>query len=178
MIGFMVLSMPRSGSAWAANWLSNGASLCLHDPVLERDLGALDQWAADSRPLVLGIADTAFALDADRINQHPAPKVILHRPLEDVQASLERLGLTRLGRAWRGALWRITGLHLPHSSLWDPVFADDIHERLLGRKMTLAERTRHKLLCGLRVEADLARVPVRPAAVAAFRARIEGALAQ
>ena len=85
MIDFMVLSAPRSGSAWAANWLTTDKSLCFHG--LQRTVHHT-QWDTLTSERVLGVSDPSVCFFSEWLNKHPARKVILHRDKAEIQASL------------------------------------------------------------------------------------------
>src|SRR5437773_11222101 len=102
----MVLGMPRSGTAWAANWLSTDHTLCYHDPLWHRYYTELDEIESTKR---LGVACTGLALFPDFVNGHPARKVILRRPIGEVNASLTAMGTEPLAARWVDALDGIKG---------------------------------------------------------------------
>jgi hypothetical protein len=114
-IEFMVLAAPRSGTTWAANWLTTDTTLCLHDPLLKWTRSEL---AHLSSPRRLGVACTGMALFPDWVNDHPARKVILHRPLEEIDQSLVNIGMTPVSKHWEGVLDQIHGVHLDWRELF------------------------------------------------------------
>lgn len=148
MISFMVIGYPRSGTAWAANWLTTEFSLCLHDPLLEYRYDQLDQILSVKR---LGIACTGLARFPAFLNNHPAPKIILHRALPDVQRSLREIGLPELTPEWDGALERIKGMHVTWDELFDNPVPIWMH-LLPGQSFDMA---RHRLLKQLNVQVAL-----------------------
>jgi hypothetical protein len=154
MIDFMVLSAPRSGSTWAANWLTTCHSHCLHDPVLEHRVEELDRIHLDKIKL-LGVSCTALALCPDFVNHHPARKVILHRDPLAIEGSLKRIGLSSLSPRWDGALERIEGMHAAYLDLFDPETAKPIYEHLL---QTDFDAERHAALVKMRITPDHCRV--------------------
>lgn len=116
-IQFMVLGAPRSGTAWAANWLTTDSTFCLNDPLCKHHYSELDEIETPKR---LGIACTSSALFSDWVLKHPARKVILHRDLEEVDHSLTRIGMPTLPPIWRrGVLDRIEGLHVHWTDLFE-----------------------------------------------------------
>jgi hypothetical protein len=141
-IEFMVLSAPRSASAWVSNWLTTDTTLCLHEPLARWKLEELD--AIDS-PKVLGIACTALALQPDFVNAHPARKVILHRPLAEIRSSMKALRIE--GDYDPKALDRIKGLHCD----WREVFLapEAIHAYLLEKPL---DQERHRELLQFNVQ--------------------------
>ena len=170
MIEFMVLSAPRSGSTWAANWLTTEKTLCLHDPVLEHHPEDMDQIPCDR---MLGVACTGLALLPGFLRLHPARKVIVHRDSDDVDDSLESIGLTKLGAAWaRDPLAPIIGLHVDFDDLFEPLTAKPIYEFLTGQPFDAA---RHAELVAMHVEPCFEKIRIKPDRARAFRERIERA---
>ena len=150
----MVLAAPRSGTTWASNWLTTDTTLCLHDPLWTRHYSELD---AIQSTKTLGIACTGIALFPDWLNQHPARKVILHRPLNEVDASLAAIGLPPCSHAWQGVLERISVWHLPWTDLWKrPAL---IYEHLLCRPF---DHERFDQLRQMREQPDFERVDIDP----------------
>jgi hypothetical protein len=172
MIAFMVLSAPRSGSTWASNWLTTGAQLCLHDPILENRVEDLDHMENGHR---LGLACTALPLLTDWVNQHRAPKVILHRPMSEVNASMERIGLSALPKVWNGLLEQIEGFHCQYQDLFRPGTARAIWMYLCPQLPF--DRPRHALLSSMHIDPHFPRVRIDPDRTREFRAQIQRALA-
>jgi hypothetical protein len=121
----MVIGAPRSGTAWASNWLSSGGQLCLHDPLWDHHFEDLDKLTHPN----LGIACTGIAFFHQWLNKHPAPKVILHRPREEVNTSLAKIGLGPCPEELFEALWEVQGYHCEWTNLFDPA-AVSIHQYL------------------------------------------------
>lgn len=169
-IEFMVLGAPRSGTAWAANWLTTDKTLCLHDPLFQRHYTDLDSIHTSKR---LGIACTGSALFPDWVLQHPAPKVILHRDFDQIERSLATVGLPGLPPIWRtGVLDRIDGLHVQ----WEELFERpaSIWSHLLPDIPFDAER--HAMLRELEVQIRYEGVDVNPTAVGRLMRELAAAM--
>lgn len=166
----MVLSAPRSGSTWCANWLTSERTLCLHDPLLTFSERELDGIPCDR---TLGIACTALPLLTDWVNKHPARKVILHRPMKEVNKSLRSIGLSELSERWDGVLDKIEGRHYEWSDMHKAHYAGAAYQFLTGLPFDAA---RWKLLVSLHVEPEFNRVHVKPDRARAFRRQIQDAL--
>jgi len=173
MISFMVLSAPRSGSTWASNWLTTTEQLCLHDPIFEHSVDELDSLNYKRRRY--GVACTALPLLTDWVNQHRGPKVILHRPLSEVNASLEAIGLTALGSAWQGVLERIEGFHIYYKDMFRAGPAQMIWEHLCPQLPF--DRHRHELLTAMHIDPHFPRVRINPERARDFRDQLTRALA-
>jgi hypothetical protein len=92
MIRFMVIAPPRCGTAWAAAWLNTESTLCLHDPLWCRHYEDLDRFPVPPGKR-LGVSCTGLHYFVDWLNTHTARKVVLHRPLAEINDSLRRIGL-------------------------------------------------------------------------------------
>lgn len=154
-VEFMVLAMPRSGTAWCANWLTTDRTLCLHDPLWSHHYSELDGLRYAGRRL--GVSCTGLPLFPEFLARHKARKVILHRPIAEIEASLEQLGQPALGAAWEGALDRITGLHVDWADVYKPEKAAGIYEFLLQKPMDFE---RHELLARLNIQMAFEQIKV------------------
>lgn len=162
MLDFMVISLPRSGSTWAANWLSAGPVFAMHDPLWQIHHLELDAMVPTFGAAQLtGIACTGLWRWPEFVNAHPARKVILHRPPAEVAASLERLGLPPLPEGAERALRSIEGMHVPHTALFRRRHACQIWQHLTGGAVPF-DRARHERLCEMRIEPQLDKVKRLP----------------
>ena len=93
---FLILAMPRSRSYWLSQFLSTPERPCAHDP----SIGFADRNAMETylhRPNGAAV-DTALALRWDWVHEAYSSGrgsiIVLTRPIAEVKASLQRLGLT------------------------------------------------------------------------------------
>lgn len=133
----MVIGPPRSGTAWASVWLS-----AYHDPLW-------DYFYADLDTLDSGICCTGLGLFPDWVSRHPAPKVILHRAIGEVDASLSQLGLPPVDATFFHNLEQMDGLHVHWTELFTN--ANKIWEHLIGEGFDV---WRHKQLKMLKITTD------------------------
>jgi hypothetical protein len=136
----MLLAPPRSGTTWAANWLTTDTTLCLHDPLYTKHYTELDSLKTGK---TLGISCTGLAYFPEWVNKHPAKKIVLHRDINEVEESLEKIGLLMAlpDVNYIINLESIDAIHLPWTDLFDnPKF---IYETLLERPF---DAERHLLL--------------------------------
>lgn len=156
----MVVGLPRSGTTWAANWLTTATTLCVHDPLRLAPLADWDACLAAPGRLA-GVSCTGAWFWPDRLSAHPARKLILHRPRAEVEASLQRLGLPMPPHPAR--LDRVEGLHVEWSGLFDPAIAARLWDHLTGlpfdveRHAVLREMVVHPRLKGLSMNAHAVR---------------------
>lgn len=170
MISFMVIGAPRSGTAWAANWLTTERTVCLHDACFSHDLAELDALPHDR---ILGLADTGLSLQPDWVASHPARKVVLHRPAKEIQRSLAAAGLPMRRVDWVAQLNAIDGLHVD----WRVLFQSPeiIHDYLFGDTLPL-DWVRHAVLAKLNVQADFEKIDPDPVATYKMVQRFEQAV--
>jgi hypothetical protein len=156
MIEFMLLAAPRSGTTWAANWLTTNKTLCLHDPLWTHHYSDLDKIESTK---YLGLSCTGLWMWPEWVNAHPARKIILHRPLEEINASLSELGLAPMPADTEERLNKIEGFHLPYTDLFtDP---RDIYEYLLGLPF---DEERHASLKLMNIQPNFSAIKVDTAA--------------
>ena len=97
---FFTVSLPRSGTAWLANYFTYGPSYCYHEPLA--DCSSLEDLyrKIDNTPRrVVGVADTLVPLFIPKIaKRYPNAKyIIIDRPEEDVKLSLYKAGYNTSG---------------------------------------------------------------------------------
>lgn len=165
----MLISAPRSASTWASNWLTTEASLCLHDPLWRYHYSDLDGVVSPKR---IGISCTGIALFPEWVNSHPARKVILHRDLADVDASLVKIGLGPCSEQWEGVLDRINGWHLQWDALFNQQAAQQIYEFLLQLPF---DAERHAVLRDINVQPAFAKLSIDRSATSRLIRELESA---
>lgn len=168
MIDYMIIAAPRSGTTWAANWLTTQTTLCLHDPLWHRTKEELDSIKTNK---VLGISCTALALFPHWLNTHNARKVILHRSLQEIDESLISIGLTALSTEWNGALDKIAGYHCD----WRDLFYKPqwIYEYLLELPF---DAERHAELAKMDIQPDFERLKINPKVTANLVKQLRAAM--
>ena len=129
MIEFMIIAAPRCGTTWAANWLSTDSTLCIHDPLYTKHYSELDSIYSNK---MLGVSCTGLYHFPDFINSHPARKVILHRPIGEINKSLELLGLPGVRDEDINRLNTIKGKHFAWTELFNN--PSEIYEYLLLKR--------------------------------------------
>lgn len=168
MVDFMIISLPRSGSTWAANWLTTDHTLCLHDPLWNWHYSDLDQLESSKR---IGIADTGIFNFTEWLNAHPARKIILHRPLDEINASLAALGLPEFTKQDKFKLGQIKGQHHHWLDLWNN--PADIYEFLLRQPF---DAERHRELALIEMQPKFAGLEINPAVTRRLRSELLNAI--
>lgn len=87
---FLILSLPRSRSAWLANFMTTDTTLCLHDPT---GMLVSGETLPDVSAKIYGWADTALGMTPDIVRSLEARTLIIERDPEDVIAAVEQMGL-------------------------------------------------------------------------------------
>ena len=91
---FFVYSLPRSGSAWLANFLTSRDSFCYHEPTADIPLESLRerlQWRQEG---VVGAVDTSSFISPERFTEavRPDRTAMLLRDPAAIRISSARLG--------------------------------------------------------------------------------------
>ena len=83
---FLITGLPRSRTAWMAEFMNHGSSVCFHEPPNWREL-----WSEYNDKCV-GISDSGLGFQLDEIIEEYHPKIlIIDRPIEEVEKSLDEL---------------------------------------------------------------------------------------
>jgi hypothetical protein len=161
----MVLGMPRSGTTWAANWLTTDTTLCIHDPLARYLVNQLD---AIQSQKTLGVSCTGLALMPEWLNAHPARKVILRRPYAEVKASLDGQGFVGFQPI---DLDSIQGVHCN----WLDIFTNPkpIYEFLTDKPF---DAERHAELAQMNIQVDYERVQFSKEAATHYMRSLQRAL--
>ena len=154
----MVFAGPRSGTTWAANWLTTDTTLCLHDPMLEftrHDLNKLT--LPDNRRL--GISCTSALYHPEWVMTQKCPKVFLYRDVAEINLSLRALGLTQIDEITH--LRRIAAFEDKIAVLpWEHMFTPSGGRAIAGILKVPFDAARHNLLRQMRIEPHWAHLNV------------------
>jgi hypothetical protein len=165
-LDFIVLSYPRSGSTWVANWLTTDRSLCLHDPFA---LGMPDAWPVDAR--IRGIACTGAPLLGDWLDGYTCPVAIIERDRADCDASLKGIGYA--GNVPSARLDAMAGYRIAFDDLWREDAARALWAHLLP---TLAfDAIRYRLLQTMQVQPHMGKWAADPATLRACATHLRAA---
>lgn len=148
---FALLALPRSGTTWASNWLSDGGVLCHHDPLA---------WAAPDELFEMddGIACTGLYLRPDLIKRLDCPVVCLWREPAEVNASLARIGMPSMPPWAVERLRAVKGNWFEYRALFD-ARAHRIWKILRGDGFS---PERHRALVKMNVQPQYARCAPDP----------------
>ena len=128
-LDFLVVSGERSGSTWAANWLTTDTSICSHDPRLRWTEDQIRQLKVKGKRV--GICCTYAGMDPEWCNRQIIPTLIIHRDPAEIDASWARLGVVPFVN--KPPLDCVAGWHVDWKLLRDPRTAEQIYERLLWK---------------------------------------------
>lgn len=148
----MVIGLPRSGTTWAANWLSTDNLICIHDPLYTTHYS---DWDTDTvrfpnnKGYTVGVSCTGIWRWPEWVNSHPAKKVILHRDYKEICKSMDEIGLPILERSAVKAIDEILGLHVPFTDLFDAKKAKEIWHYLTNEPFN---EFRHKELVQIEMQ--------------------------
>lgn len=92
---FLICALPRSRTAWLANFLSYGPSFCFHEPFAQYTPMELPKVFGEVAQENVGISDSLVAVFIeDLLKLFPGSKLVLvRRPVEEVVTRLIDLGL-------------------------------------------------------------------------------------
>ena len=157
MLDFMIVGLPRSGTTWAANWMTTNQTFCLHDPLNRLHYQDWDNdfihFPPHGRMLSVGVSCSGIWNFPRFVNAHRAKKLILIRDFEEIQTSLGEAGLPFLDSSAKTALDVIKGPRLHYRELFDPGVAEMVWEHLTGSSISFCER-RHSVLVDVKVETN------------------------
>ncbi|MGC3944595.1 MAG: hypothetical protein QM762_08760 [Chryseolinea sp.] len=171
MLDFAVIAMPRSGTSWAANWLTTEESLCFHDPMECFTPNVMANWGSSRRRM--GVACTGLWMVPDWLTTNVRQWIILEREPDEIDASLTRMGLGPMPlEAWH-TFECLPGERVPFTSLFDASKARDIWNHLVPGLDFDAER--HALLTRLAISPQFSALDPQPDAVRAWLKRIKEA---
>lgn len=143
----MVIGLPRSGTTWAANFLSTDDCLVVHDPLNHThysDWGAFD-----------AVSCTGIWRWPAWVNAQQCPKIILERDEAEVMSALERAGAGGIIQAGDSRRLHAIGggYHMHWRRLFDPAFAKLIWS--LAHPGRPFPALRHRELCNMNVQPKL-----------------------
>lgn len=111
---------------------------------------------------MLGVSCTGLVNFPDWLNHHPARKVILHRPLIEINKSMSDIGLPELNETDVDKLWKINGAHMG----WERLFESPevIYEFLLQKDFDPERHAQLALIemqpkfSGLKINKEITRI--------------------
>jgi hypothetical protein len=174
VLDFAIIGLPRSGTAWASNWLTTDRTICLHDPLMSHTLDDLAAW--DSGGKLVGVACTALWMFPDWVAANVKRVVCVDRDFEEVNQSLIDIGLTAMPQWSLERFQSLPGARVPMAGLFDPAQAEDIWVQLAPGVQFDAQR--HGLLTGLSINPYFAGLEPDPRAVKDWVRRIQEAAQQ
>lgn len=152
MIDYLITSLPRSGSAWLSNLLTDNRNLCAHEGIFQR---GWEYWELNHRvPGAQGICDTSLWGDIDTFERHKAPKLVVVRDPRAVNMSLKKLGLGSLPLWAIQRLHQVSGQRLDFEALFDFRKLAPVVDRLTGGRIKLCA-VRHAMLKEMYIERDI-----------------------
>lgn len=151
MLDFIVLSLPRSGSAWISNWLTTDRTLCLHDPFAT---ALPEHWQWDHRRR--GISCTGAYLLPGWLRAQRCSVFVVERDRGVCDASLRALGLPETTDAMVAALAAVDAPRIPFADLWDEARAKQWWKRIVPG--VAFDAIRYRQLRGMNVQ-DVNRTP-------------------
>lgn len=149
MLKRMVIGLPRSGTTWAANWLTDAGQICAHDPLYDTHYS---EWHRTYDGVSCsGIWDWPEFVAAQR-----CPILILHRPWAEVEESLHAFDPSYNGWLAPDAERRLLALERPGVMVvnWRGLFNPEIAARIWRHLHMPVQfsHARHKQLAAMNVQ--------------------------
>lgn len=148
MLDFAIIALPRSGTTWAANWMTTKSNYCLHDPLATYTFDDLAKWG-DMGAGFHGVSCTMLWAFPEWVKNYVRRWVILERPIDEIQASLAEIGLPPINEKMYAEFKQMPGLRVDWKNLFEPEAAKEIYNHLLPIGGFDAER--HKVLRELHI---------------------------
>jgi len=155
MIDFMILALPRSGTAWVANLLTTDTSLCIHEAFMDHSIDDLDNRSYDG---MLGIAETSAFIRVDELNLHSAKKLIIDRPFDEINNSIVKLGFKAMPSYSADLMIQLKGYRIAYKDLFNYDIMAEAYYYLLRKELN---QERHRMLCQMNIENTVAIERVR-----------------
>ena len=155
MIDFMVLALPRSGTAWVANLLTTDTSLCIHEAFMDHSINDLDNRSYNG---MLGIAETSAFIKVDELNLHSAKKLVIERPFNEVNESIAKLGFKAMPSYSDDLMIQLKGYRIAFKDLFNYDIMAEAYYYLLRKELN---QERHRMLCQMNIENTVAIERVR-----------------
>lgn len=174
MIDFAILALPRSGTTWAANWLTTEHSLCLHDPMADISPSGLQAFGGQDDGRLHGVSCTALWMQPDWVVANVKRWLILERSIDEVNCSLRAIGLGDMPEESVQAFRSMSGPRAPMSDLFRVGTARVIWEYLVPGLPFDVQR--HALLKTWMVNPFFAGWEPDPVAVKAWMQRAQEAM--
>lgn len=134
MIEFMVLGLPRSGTAWLANLLTTDDTFCWHEALWSASLKKLDYLPYQGR---FGISETSGFAHLEQLNAHPSRKIIIDRPLDEINKSLIALDLPTMRDEEADLHSKLEGYRIKFSDIFDYDRMSMAYNYVLSKKLNV-----------------------------------------
>lgn len=89
---FLILGLPRSRTLWLSNFMTYGGSFCYHEGIAyAKDYQGYLASFENEAYICMGDANTAGILFADKPDFRDIPKVVIHRPIDQIIPELHKM---------------------------------------------------------------------------------------
>lgn len=171
MLDFIIVGLPRSGTTWGANFFTTERAVCLHDPLYTRHYQDLDSIRYAGKKT--GVSCTGLWRFPHFLHTHKAPKIILRRPLAEINASLEAIGLPPCTEEDAAQLAGLKGYHFHFADLFNPFYA-----QMMCRAVGLPfDADRHAELVQIEMQPKFSGLTINREVTRRLVEEIQGALA-
>lgn len=156
---FFICALPRSRTAWLANFLTFGDSFCFHEPAVGiTSFPYLRRLFESTGRQVVGSSDCGNAWIADGLaREFPDCRfVVVHRPLEEVRQGMLEMGLPDNGTLEKSAIMLdyVVRNYSPFSLDADDLSDPEVVKMLCEYVSAPFDRARFDLLAALNVQVN------------------------
>lgn len=148
---FFIVGLPRSRTAWMANWFTYGDSFCFHDGLA--GISSKEDYAAklqSKNASYVGDSDSGLVFLDLKYLYPDSPVVVIHRSIVKCQMSMKRAGIPGAEhfQFLNSLLEKMPGLHVNFSDIDKRI--DEITDYCIGTTMD-ADRKEFLLNINMRI---------------------------
>lgn len=171
MLDFAILGLPRSGTTWAANWLTAEKSHCIHDPLNNLFVKDLESLSLDGK--MVGVSCTGLWRLRDWCLHNIKRIIVIDRNIADINKSLSEIGLPIIDYQDFIEFSELPFKRINFSDLFNEEKAKEIWRFLIGDGF---DSDRHKLLCEMNIQPAFNRINPNPEIVGDYVKRLQGVM--
>jgi hypothetical protein len=168
-MNFAVFGLPRSGTTWAANWLTDSGAICLHDPLVDMELDELMAFQPE-RPW--GISCTGSWMLRSFVDSLKCPILLLERDLSEIQESLSQMGVPLVSDEMAEYFATLPFPRIDYKGIFDGDIACDVWRYL--RPDAPFDSDRHAILRQMNVQPNFGTIEPRRDVMEDFMRRLGG----
>lgn len=144
---FIVAATPRSGSTWLSNLLTTSYNVCYHD--MMQWYTPMQLHTLPSKHDSFGTVETGALLHVDWFNEQRCKRIVLVRDFDEVNESLDRLGIGALPKDVLGNAYDLQcDMRIAYRDLFNEQAMRTLYEFVLDDEF---DEYRYRVLTQMRV---------------------------